>query len=121
MNYNIAGTDVHITDEIRDYVEKRLAHLDKLVDNPEAARTDVHVHYRKSEEKMFTIELLLHAPGTSNALHAKATTGTLYEAVDVATAELTRELKNTKKKRLHMLRHTGARVKEYIRGWREKF
>jgi putative sigma-54 modulation protein len=120
MNYNIAGTEVHITDEIRTYVEKRLSALDKLLDEPDAARTDVHVRYMASEEKMYCTELLLHAPGTTEPLRAEATRGTLHEAIDVAAAELLHELKKTKKKRIHVLRRTGAKVKEYIRGWREK-
>jgi hypothetical protein len=39
----------------------------------------------------------------------------------VAVAELTRELTNIKKKRVHLLRRTGVRVKDYLRGFRGKF
>ncbi len=44
MNYNIKGTDIDITDELRTYVEKKLASLDKVLED-DAARVDIVVSY----------------------------------------------------------------------------
>lgn len=115
MNYNIKGTGVPITDELRTYVEKKLAALDKLL-NGEAARVDAVVSYLESEEKQYCAEMTLH--DARHPLHAKSTGATLHEAIDITASELLSELAKAKKKRLHVVRHSAVRVKEYLRGWR---
>ncbi len=120
MNYNIKGTEVVITDEIRSHLKKKLNGLDKLVQGAGDPRVDVGLVYKEGESKTYCVEMLLHASGVTEALQAEAEEGNLHEAIDVAVGELTRELTKTKKKRIHMLRHTGARVKDFLRGWRSR-
>ncbi|MEI6863880.1 MAG: ribosome-associated translation inhibitor RaiA [Candidatus Adlerbacteria bacterium] len=121
MNYNLKGTNVAITDEIRRYVEKGLNTLDKLVKSEGKPRVDVELEYKEGEAKMYRAELMLHAPGTTEPLRAEAERGTLHEAMDAAASELLHELTKTKKKRMRVFRHSAVRVKEYLRGWRDKF
>lgn len=121
MNYNLKGTNVTLTDEIRSHVEKKLGALDKFVKDAGHPRVDVELEYLAGEARMYRAELMLHAPGTTEPLRAEAKSPSLHEAVDTAAGELLHELNKTKKRRLHMLRHTGVKVKEYLRGWREKF
>jgi len=120
MNYNLKGANVVITDEIRNHIEKKLSALDKLVRGAGDPRVDVGIVYKEGESKTYCIELQLHASGVTEALQAEAEGGNLHEAIDVAVGELTRELTKKKKKKIHMLRHTGARVKDYLRGWRSR-
>ena len=112
MNYNIKGTDVTVTDELRTYVEKKLSALDKLVPR-ESARVDVVVAYLESEEKQYWAEMNLHDTGLP--LHAESYAATLYGAVDAATGELLEELNKAKSKRKDEARHDALTGKEMLR------
>ena len=119
MNYNIKGTGVALTDEIRTYLEKKLAHVEKFVQNPSAARADVELEYLPSEAKMYRAEVTVHEPSLKQPLRAEAMGGTLYEAIDKVEGDLASELTRTKKKKLQNFRHSAVRVKEFLRGWRD--
>jgi len=117
MTYNLKGTDVSITDELREYVEKKCGHAAKFLYDQGAARIDVELAYLATEEKQYCAELMLH---DKKVLRAEAMGSSLYEAIDTASSELIRMLSGDKKKRLHTLRHSAVKVKEYLRGWRSK-
>lgn len=119
MNYNIKGTEVTISDEIRGYLEKKLTHMEKFVHNVSAARADVELEYLPSEAKMYRAEVMLHEPSLKQPLRTEATGSTLYEAIDIASGELTSELTRSKKKRITNFRQSALRVKDYLRGWRD--
>ena len=118
MNYNIKGTDVSITDEIRTYLEKKLTHLEKFVHKPELARADVELQYLPSEGKMYRAEVMLIDPSLKQPLRAEATANGLHEAIDKVESELFSELTRSRKKRLQNFRHSAVKVKEFLRGWR---
>jgi len=111
MNYNIKGTDVDITDELRSYVEKKLATLDTLMDN-DAARADVIVSYLETEEKQYIAEMTLH--DTKFPLHVQASGKTMYEAIDAAAGELGEALNDAKKKLKDVARHGALEGKEIL-------
>lgn len=120
MNYNIKGTGIPITDELRAYAEKRLASLDKFLNDKEAARTDVELELSPLVDgPKYRAEMMLHDPG-ARVMRAEARGTALHEAIDLAAGELFSELTRSKKKRLHLLRHGAVKVKEYLRGWRTK-
>ena len=115
MQYNLKGTSVDITDEIRSYLDKKLGGLDELL-HGEAARTDVELEYLESEEKTYRAELMLH---DGSVWRATARAGTLHEAIDKAADELYGELTRAKKQKRGTFRRNAARAKEFIRGWRK--
>jgi putative sigma-54 modulation protein len=117
MNYNIKGTSVDITDELRTYLEKKLSVLDKFLADDAGARVDAELGYLASEAKQYRAELMLH---DKVQLRAEATGATLHEAMDIAVGELVQELTRAKKKRRSVFRHSAVKVKEYLRGWRSK-
>lgn len=122
MQYNLKGTDVEITPEVRAYVEKKLASLDKFVGDLSAARADVELKYKALwDGRRYTAEFMYHEPGLVKPLRAEARGDALHEAIDLASAELFREMTQNKKKRTDLLRHSALRVKEYLRGWRDRF
>jgi ribosomal subunit interface protein len=112
MNYNIKGTDVTVTDELRTYVEKKLAALDKIAGR-DSARVDVVVAYLESEEKQYWAEMNLHDTGLP--LHAEARAATLYGAIDATAGELTEEINKAKSKRKDEARHDAVKGKEMLR------
>ncbi len=116
MQHNLKGTNVDLTQEVRSYIDKKLGSLDKFLSNA-AARVDVELEYLRNEEKTYRAELMLH---DDVIVRAEARGNTLHEAIDKAAGELFAELTRGKKKRIRTLRHSAARVKEYLRGWRNK-
>jgi ribosomal subunit interface protein len=121
VNYNIKGTGVSISDEIRGYLEKKLEHLEKFVRHVDAARIDVELEYDEVwDGPKYRAELTHHEPGLSQALRADVRGTTLHEAIDLAVGELTHDLTKTKQKKHDIFRRTGTKVKEYLRGWRNK-
>ncbi len=117
MEHNLKGTGLTLTDEIRSYIDKKLGGLDRLLKHEQSARADVELEYLASEDKTFRAELMLH---DGMVLRAEARGTTLHEAIDKATQELYIELTKVKKKNMRVFRHSAARVKEYLRGWRDK-
>lgn len=116
MNYNIKGTGLEITDEIRNYVEKCLSHAEKFLMRDSAARSDIECEYTEiGHGPKYRAEFNL---SSSHGLHrAEAHGNTLHEALDIASAELTKEVRQTKKRRLDTFRKGAARAKDYLRGW----
>ncbi len=119
MNYNVKGTGLQITDEIRDYVEKRFGHVDKFLKDDTTAHADVELEFKAGEEhKKFRAEFTLTA--RKQVYRVEARGDTLHEAIDVATAELTQEVTREKKKHQHLLRRGAATIKDVVRGLRDK-
>lgn len=122
MRYNIQGTGVAITPENRAYVEKKLGSLDKFVKDLGAARVDVELKFKPLwDGQKYYAEFMLHEPGLPGPLRAEARGEGMHEAIDIASAELFRGLTQAKKKRLQIFRRSAVKVKEYLRGWRDKF
>ena len=117
MNYNLKGTDVSITDELRSYVEKKGNTVSKFMFDADAARIDVELSYIETEEKQYRAEFTLH---DKKIVRSVAHGSTLHEAIDGAAGELSRELTKDKRKRLHNLRQGAFKVKEFLRGFRTK-
>ncbi|MES2203355.1 MAG: ribosome-associated translation inhibitor RaiA [Patescibacteria group bacterium] len=118
MNYNIKGTSLDITDELRSYTERQLAHADKLVDDT-TAHADIELaHLPEGRSGKYRAEFTVSVGGKVH--RAEAWGGTLHEAIDLAGAELVAELRKVKSKKMRMFRHSALRVKEYLRGWRNK-
>ncbi len=118
MHYNLKGTELSITAEIREYLEKRLSSLDKFLMDKEAARADVELEFLRGEARTYRAEFTIRDPG-NKPLRAEARGGSLHEVIDLAEGELLGELSRSKKKRLHIFRHSALRVKEFLRGWRK--
>lgn len=117
MNYNIKGTAVVITPEIRTYIEKRLLALDKFFKDPTAARADIELEFLADEAKQYRAEFTLHGPEIKNVSRVSMRGSALYEAIDMATGELSRELSQSKKKSMRFFRRSAARVKDMVRGF----
>jgi len=114
MQYNLKGTGVDLTVEVRGYIEKKLNGLDELI-HDEAARTDVELAYLESEEKTYRAELMLH---DGFVLRSVARGESLHEAFDKALRELFNELTRAKDKKRSLVRRGATRAKEFMRGWR---
>ena len=119
MNHNIKGTHVEVTPELRSYVEKKLAHADKFLASDSVAHADVELeHAPLRDGDRYRAEFTIEASG--GLYRSEAWGPTLHEAIDSATQQVARELRRSKRKRLHVLRHSAMKVKEFLRGWRNR-
>ena len=118
MDINIKATNIKLTPDISDYLDKRFRTLSKYI-NHEDTSVLLSVEVGKTTDHhlsgdIFRAEINLHISGAD--FRAVSEQGTLYSAIDDAKDEMTRELRRHKRKRLHLMRRGGARVKAFIRG-----
>ncbi len=118
MNYNIKGTGLEITPELREYVETRLEHAQKFLGEDSTALAQVELEHSPARDGgKYRAEFTVSASG--EVFRSEEWASGMHEAIDLALGDLARELRRNKKKRLHNVRHAAVRVKEYLRGWRK--
>ena len=117
MNYNLKGTGVEITLELRGYVEKKLTVADKLLHGEPPPHADVElVREPLRDGQHFRAEFTLVSG--SAVYRAEEWGQNMHAAVDLALDELLHALRDAKQKRVNIFRRTAARVKDYLRGLR---
>lgn len=114
---NIKTTNIELTPEISDYLDKRLQAVEKLID-PEDTSAMFDVEIGKTTEhhqsgNIFRAEINLHIAGKQ--MRASAEEETLFNAIDKAEKEMVKELRRYKGKRLRFIRKGGAKLKNLIR------
>lgn len=119
MNINIKATNMELTPAIRDYVEKRMAHLEKFISkHGDNAQVQVEVgktthHHNKGD--VFRAEMNVTLSGNSYQFRAEAETEDLYAAIDLAKDELERELISFKGKREAIYRRGAKTLKSLMK------
>ena len=117
MNYNIKGTQLDISDELRSYAEKKLGVADKFLAGDTTAHAQIELeHMPEGRSGKYRAEFTISASG--QIYRASCWGTTMHEALDAAGQELGEELSRDKKKKQSVLRRTSVKVKEYLRGWR---
>lgn len=118
MRHNIKTTDFSMTPAIKDYIEKRMAHLNKFVNLSDMELPMCYVeigkttnHHKKGE--LFRAEFTVHIGAKS--LRAEAQEEDLYAALDEVTEEMTEELKSFKDKKTSLFKRGGAKIKSIIK------
>lgn len=120
MNYNIKGSGIAITPELREYAEKKLGNAEKFVEGDTTAHADVELENSQARDGgKYRAEFTLSVGGT--VYRAQKWGGTMHEAMDIAAGELVHELTRAKKKRLHMVRRGASKIKNLIRGLTDRF
>jgi ribosomal subunit interface protein len=117
MNTNIKMTNIVMNDAISDYVSKRMKKIDELLMEDRSAQCDIELgktsaHHQKGD--IFRAEV--HIVGAGKNLYASAEKKDLYAAIDAVKDEVLRLLKVGKNKRLSLMRRSGARVKDMVKG-----
>jgi ribosomal subunit interface protein len=116
MNINIKATNMKLTDEVEEYIQKRILTVEKFIQK-EGAHINVEVgkttnHHKQGDVFKAEIEIL----SDGHTFFAMAETDDVYKAIDEAKEEIVRELTSTKD-RNHSLFRRGARsVKKMLKG-----
>jgi len=117
MNTNIKVTGITLTPSITDYATKRMDKVTKLLESDPTIQCDIELgktteHHNKGE--IFRAEV--HIVGAGKNLYASAQKSDLYSAIDAVRDEVLRELHAGKGKRISLVRRSGARVKNMVKG-----
>ncbi len=118
MRINEKGTNMQITAEIKDYLYKKLGHLQKFIDpTDESVLCEVELgkisnHHKNGD--VFRTEINLHIAGKN--LRAESEMEDLFASIDIAKDELVRALQTNKDKKVSLLRRGGTKVKNLIKG-----
>ncbi len=120
MDYNLKGTGLSLSLEMREYLDRKVTHIEKFLHNGTASPLDVELSY-DSAAPAAKYHVSLKSILSKRALYARAEGITLHEAIDLAVEEFTREVVRVKEKRQHIMRHSAARVKDFLRGLRNRF
>lgn len=121
MNLQLKATNITLNDTTREYINKRVAGFEKLVDPEdtsaicqfEVERTTEH---HKSGE-IYRAEINVHIAG--HDFRSEATKDRLNDAIDEAKNQMVRELRRNKRKNLKDKRRGGQIVKDFLRGLRD--
>lgn len=97
MKLTITGSQLQLTDAMKQYAEKKMNSLEKFYEDIIEAKVVLGMetrHHNKGE--IFTVECKLYVPGKD--IFAKNTAKDLYAAIDMVRDELEAELKKHKVK-----------------------
>jgi ribosomal subunit interface protein len=108
---------MQITAEIKDYLYKKLEHLEKFL-NPadESVLCEVELgktsrHHKNGD--VFRTEINLHIAGKN--LRAESEMDELFASIDKAKDEMVRELELNKDKKISLLKRGGAKIKNILK------
>ncbi len=117
LNYNIKGTGLEISDELRSYTEKKVSGAEKFLQGDTTAHADIELeHEAMRHGDRNRAEFTVSASG--EVYRAESWGETMHSAIDLAIAELLTELSRNKKKRLSVVRRSAARAKDFLKGLR---
>ena len=118
LNHNIKGTGITVSDELHSYAKRRLSNAEKFLQQDPSVHVDIELEYSALRDgEKYRAEFTVAASG--HIYRASKWGESMHAAIDLAVGELVAELGRNKKKRLHVLRRGGHRIKEYLRGWRD--
>ncbi len=121
MKTNTKATNISITPETSEYLDKKLATLEKITNDNEMfceielGRTSRH----HASGDVFRAEINCHSRGKD--FRAVAEKESLHSAIDSVKDEILREIKSHKSKRMALMRRGGAKIKNMIKGFYNPF
>lgn len=118
----IKGTNIDLTDQIKSYINSQINSLDKFIDATEEDEALFEIEVSKTTTnqntgKIFRTEINLTIHG--QLYRAESTEKELNTSTDVASAEIERQLRRGKNKRIDLFRRGAKKIKNILK-WRSK-
>lgn len=119
MEYRLKQTNYELRDFEKEYLEKKLKELEKLLSYEEGTATHLEVEIAKDTHhwkgpKVFYAEFMLHHEG--HTFRAEGYGETPQAAFDEAKDELFRQWQREHKRYIALVRRGARKVKEWLRG-----
>ncbi|MEK7588294.1 MAG: ribosome-associated translation inhibitor RaiA [Patescibacteria group bacterium] len=120
MQIKLVAKNIELTEAIRDYAEKRVTNLGKLLTKLEKNGGEVKVNFELSKNTKHKSGLIFHSDCTVNIdgkkFYVAVEKADMYEAIDSVKEGLFREINQNKEKK-NTLKTRGARsVKKMMKG-----
>ncbi len=121
MQINLQGRNLELTEAIRDYVEKRVTNLGKLLTNLEKDGRGVMVnfevikttnHHKSGEIFRATCEVNIHG----KRFYSEGTAEDMYAAIDEVKDTLFNEIEKSKDRKQTLFRRGASSVKKMLKG-----
>lgn len=118
MNIKVQATNMKLTDDIQEYLNKKLAHFENYLDqNGGNALCEVELEKTTDHHKqgdIYRAEINV----TDDGRHHRAASRqeNIYAAIDEVKDEMSRELRKSKGKHMTLVRRGGAKVKAMLKG-----
>jgi ribosomal subunit interface protein len=112
---NVKATNIKLTQEISDYLDKRLQSIEKLIDpNDTSAIFDIEIgktteHHQTGN--IFRAEINLHIAGKQ--FRATSEAETILNAIDKTEKDIIKELRRAKDKKQRLLKRGGNAIKAF--------
>ncbi len=116
MNINIKATNIELTNNISDYVNKRLSVIEKFIKDEEVlvyAEVGKTTNHHKNGD-VFRAEFNVDISGTK--FYAFSEKEDLYEAIDEAKSEIVRKITDNKEKKQTLFKRGALSVKKMLKG-----
>lgn len=119
MTINYKATNLVLTSDINEYLNKKLDSLGKFIDlGNEAVVAQVEVgkttrHHQSGE--IYRAEINIRVDGKTFRAVSESTE--ILSAIDMMKDQITQELRRYKTKKLHFLRRSGQKVKKFLQGF----
>ena len=123
MHINTKATNIKLTPEISEYLDKRLSSLEKLIDSEdESVMCDVEVgkstmHHKSGE--IFRAEINLHT--SEQDYRAVSEKEDLYSAINSAKEEIMQSIRQHRSKIRTLLRRGSISIKKRIKGFKRPY
>ena len=118
MNTNIKATNISLTTAIENYVGKKVAMLQKIIDQEDTSAS-IYVEIGKTTEHhksgdVFFAEFNLHIAGKN--FYSRKEASDIYSAIDIVKDDLADSIISHKGKRETLFRRGAQSLKNMIRG-----
>jgi ribosomal subunit interface protein len=115
MKIIVKGLHLSVTEEMQDYVEKRLKGVEKFLDEASLIEVELaHAPNHQHTGDTFRTEMNVNVHG--ELIHVKAEAGDLHSTVDEARAELFETLSSRKDKRQTLWKKGKMQIKSIMKG-----
>jgi len=119
MNINIKTTNIELTDSIRDYLDKKMAQVEKFIQTSQTVPiVDIEIgrttRGKNSANDLYKSEINIEINGQLYRYVAEAPE--LYAAIDKMKDEIVREIRKNKEKQRHFFRRGALKMKRMIQG-----
>jgi ribosomal subunit interface protein len=116
MNTNIKTTNFDMTEQIQNYLDKKLASVDKLIAQFEgSSQAQIEIGRSSNRHKsgfIFRAEANISFDG--NSARAVSEKEDLFQAIDAMKDDLVREIDKIKDKKMTMLKKGGKKAKDMM-------
>ncbi len=110
MKLDVHGRNIEITDWIREYVEKKVSRLERILPQAREAHADLVQADTRSASDRYTAQLTIWTNG--QILRAEESTSDIFASIDAIADKMYRQIEHYKGKRFESKRRESASIAE---------